>query len=607
MTQNIVAFLSRTEVWMIGLSLAAFLTLFWTLRGAPIAQAVRGEREEAPRGGYRDRVIASVVLGLLLIVAGAYLAVAQGVRWSLPVFALGFGIVLTLLAVNRRYRHGSPALRRTMEIANAALTASLLAGVLIVGNVLAFRYGGRPLDFTRERAFSLESLTLKQLANLNTPVTFTVFFGESPRASFQHDRVIQLLELYKAANPSMIKVEYLNPYQDLERFAALVKRVPEMAVSQSGGGILIEYGQGEGADRVVIRNVDLFEVLEGNRFEGNSAQFKTTFKGEDAVTTALIRLREEKKAKVAFTTGHGEPSTDEVNPQKPSLAAFKSRLTALGSEVSILDLLRDEVSEDLSLLVVDDPKTMFKPEEVAKLRAFLDRGGPVLMLIGSREKSGLDEILRANNLELGKGVIVDPASNYGRIIGNVAVPITGLLSHPIVDSLAQRYVFARNAAPLKILTPGPGVAVNRGVVAVPILRTTNQAWGETDLTRGHRPVRNAKEDEIGPLNVAAAVSDRPKPGSGSAEGKPRMVVISSPLMADNFVLDNEPTNLDLLMNAVSWLRGRSDLIGIKPKTHVALTLTADPVLRFRVIMVPTVMAVLLILGLGATTYVARRE
>jgi hypothetical protein len=61
------------------------------------------------------------------------------------------------------------------------------------------------------------------------------------------------------------------------------------------------------------------------------------------------------------------------------------------------------------------------------------------------------------------------------------------------------------------------------------------------------------------------------------------------------------------MNSISWLRGRSDLQGITPTTHVALTLTADPILRTRLIMVPTVMAVLLIIGLGVTTYLARRE
>ncbi|MHC5539007.1 GldG family protein, partial [Singulisphaera rosea] len=79
------------------------------------------------------------------------------------------------------------------------------------------------------------------------------------------------------------------------------------------------------------------------------------------------------------------------------------------------------------------------------------------------------------------------------------------------------------------------------------------------------------------------------------------------VFADNTMLALEPTNQDVLMNAIGWLRGRSDLQGIAPKTHVSLTLAADPVLRARLIMVPTVMAVLLIVALGIATYVARRE
>ena len=86
-----------------------------------------------------------------------------------------------------------------------------------------------------------------------------------------------------------------------------------------------------------------------------------------------------------------------------------------------------------------------------------------------------------------------------------------------------------------------------------------------------------------------------------------MVVVSCASVADNLVLDSEPTNLDFLMNAVSWLRGRSDLIGIKPNQHIARDADGQLDPRGRLILVPTVAAVLLILGLGATTYVARRE
>ena len=66
------------------------------------ARAVLGRSAEAeddadaPRAGYRDRIVVAVVVGLILIMAGAFVAIARGIPWSLPFFALGFGLVLTL-------------------------------------------------------------------------------------------------------------------------------------------------------------------------------------------------------------------------------------------------------------------------------------------------------------------------------------------------------------------------------------------------------------------------------------------------------------------------------------------------------------------------------
>ena len=89
--------------------------------------------------------------------------------------------------------------------------------------------------------------------------------------------------------------------------------------------------------------------------------------------------------------------------------------------------------------------------------------------------------------------------------------------------------------------------------------------------------------------------------------KPRLVLFSTRSLVENLVQSIEPTNLDLAMNAVSWLRQRTNAVGIAPKTHVALTLAADPLLRWRLVIVPTVAAVLSIVGLGALVYVVRHE
>jgi hypothetical protein len=128
-----------------------------------------------------------------------------------------------------------------------------------------------------------------------------------------------------------------------------------------------------------------------------------------------------------------------------------------------------------------------------------------------------------------------------------------------------------------------------------------------------RPKLDKDADEPGPLIVGVAVQERAQTVAAGgadttpAEGKPRLVLFSSPLLAANQIQRIEPTNLDLVMNAASWLRGRPDAVGIAPKTHVALTLAVDSLLRFRLVFVPTVLAILLIISAGAIVYVARRE
>ena len=147
-----------------------------------------------------------------------------------------------------------------MTVSTAALNLALVAGILVVINVIAFRYGGRAIDMTREQAHSLSSLSLNQVKGLTRPVTFTTFFGKSGVAVQQKDRVDQLLELYKSANPEMVHLDHVDPFREQARYDDLVKRVKEVEITQ-GGGVVVDYGEGETADHAVVRTRDLFPDL----------------------------------------------------------------------------------------------------------------------------------------------------------------------------------------------------------------------------------------------------------------------------------------------------------------------------------------------------------
>jgi len=615
MKHEILSYLGRTELWIAAAALAVFLAATWVLRGAAPGQAAAGEEDaDAPRAGYRDRIVVGVVVGLILILGAAFVALSRGIRWSLPIFALGFGLVLFLIAQNRRYRHASPSLRRTIDFSTAFLNGSLLAGILIVFNVIAFRYGGRPIDVTRERTYSLSSLTLNQLKTLERPVAFTMIFGQGQRASRQRARVVQLLEAYKAANPRMIQLVSLDPFNDLPRLDELAKHVPELELLH-GGGVVIEYGEGESALYVVVRNQDLFQPMPLDAAHGGPNHYASAFTGEDELTSAVMRLREGKQSRIAFTTGHGEPLSSDLNPRGRGMGEWKARLNKVGCEVIDLNLIQDDVPRDLSLLIVVGPKSPFKPDELTKLRSFTVEGRPVLLMLGNTEPTGLDEFLKSFNLEIGRGLVIDPHFNFNRNASLPYAPLQAGVKHAIIDPLGtNRAALLAGAAPIWVFgmqarDRAHNQPVDPNLVPVPILRTSSFSWAETEPQKS--PVRlDRDKDEPGPLTVGVAVADRAasrSQGEGAALGKPRLVLFSCPGMAENVFQEYERTNLDLLMNAASWLRGRPDTQGIAPHTHVALTLSVDPALRSRLILVPSFVAVMLIVAIGIIVFIARRE
>ncbi|MGP0067319.1 MAG: Gldg family protein [Isosphaeraceae bacterium] len=611
MGEKILTFLGRSETWIVGAALVVFLVVTWVLRGASVLQAAAAEEDaDAPRAGYRDRIVAGVVVGLMLILGAAYVALGRGIPLSIPIFAMGFGLVLTLIRVNRRYRHASPSLRRTIDFSDTFLNTSLLAGVLIVCNVLAFRYGSQPIDMTREGTYSLSSLTLNQLKSLDRPLTFTIIFGHGPLATSQRDRVEQLLEAYRDANPQKVRIERLDPYTELSRVEELAKRVPDLAMMR-GGGVLLEYGEGTEAAVVVVRNQEMFVPISVDQLRAGTDRFASTFTGEDAITSAVMRIREGKNLKVAFTKGHGEPRTDD--PSAKGLGNWKVRLSRVGCAVIDLNLAEEDVPDDLTLLIVVGPVDPFKSKEVEKLRSYAGRGGPLLLLLGNAGPTGLEEFLKSYNLEILPGIVVDPRLNYEGRIQVVYAPTRETVPHPISSAMdPNRYVMLDSAAPIRILgETGPdGVRtdpVDRSLVPTVILQASRYAWGETDL-KNPRPNFDKSVDVPTP-RLGVAVSHRAAPGRpGEApEEKPRLVLLSCPKMAENFYPDRAPSNLDLLMNAASWLRGRPETLGIAPKTHVALTLAVDDALRSRLIMVPSATAVMLIIAMGIIVYIARRE
>jgi hypothetical protein len=134
------------------------------------------------------------------------------------------------------------------------------------------------------------------------------------------------------------------------------------------------------------------------------------------------------------------------------------------------------------------------------------------------------------------------------------------------------------------------------------------AWGETKSDAAQVGF-DPDLDIPGPITVGVAVAEATRPGGPPDLERPRLIVFSSPDLADNrfarFV--GYETNLDLAVNAANWLRGRLDLPEIAPRTRRIPRLDPDPNVQIRLILLPTLMSLSIILGVGTAVFLARRS
>ena len=68
----------------------------------------------------------------------------------------------------------------------------------------------------------------------------------------------------------------------------------------------------------------------------------------------------------------------------------------------------------LALVVVVGPKSRFQDREVARLRAFMERGGPLLVLMDGSQRTGLEDLLALHNVAIDPGMVVDPGTPTSR-------------------------------------------------------------------------------------------------------------------------------------------------------------------------------------------------
>ena len=177
---------------------------------------------------------------------------------------------------------------------------------------------------------------------------------------------------------------------------------------------------------------------------------------EQEITNALIKVIEGQELTVYFVQGHGERlPTDTAEPTGYGGLGDALRLDNLSVETLVL-AQTGAVPEDAAVVVVAGPETDYLEAEVDLLRAYLEGGGSVLLLLDPSEGVDADDTdnliaLAAEwGIDVGRDVVVD-VSGIGQLLGGgVTVPVAASYPpHPITTDFGVLTAFplARSVTP----------------------------------------------------------------------------------------------------------------------------------------------------------------
>ena len=446
------------------------------------------------------------------------------------------------------------------------LNVILQVGIIIVlaamVNYLGFEHYQR-WDLSRDKKYALSDKTKHLLDGLKGKVRMTVFFGSQNPITGD---VQNLLTEYQYASRGKIDVEYVDPERNLTRAKDLFDKYK---VVTDESVLIVDY---QGRNKTVKAS-EMAEMDQGNPILGEPPKV-TAFKGEQAITSALIDVVEGKKNSVGWIVGHKEPPLGENSP----VSVLKTFIENENIKLQELNLFEvPAIPADLKAIVIAGPQYDLSDREMKMLRDFWNKDGRILLLVDPAAKT--PKLLAFLN-ELGVKVDDDRLMAMVKTGIEEVARVRDVVAHflpdnPVTKRLAEVRAPFFGATSSLTLEAQQVAAAN--IHLSPLAQAEKGYWGETDYYSDDEALLqfDPTKDKGEPLTIAAAVEK-----GGSADERvqinsARLVLVANSTFIDDNALTQGQQGLDFVSASINWLLSREQMIGIAPKIPQTLTFTLD--------------------------------
>jgi ABC-type uncharacterized transport system involved in gliding motility auxiliary subunit len=468
---------------------------------------------------------------------------------------------------------------------NVTISIGAAFVVLVLVNYLAANHFRR-FYFTENSNYRLSKLSSLVVKSLTNKVNVVVFFSKSDEPVL-YSAVTALLNEYANASPR-IHVEKIDYGREPGAAQQFKEKYKHLSLPEDKSFVLFESnGKHKTVNQIELSEYNIADVLGQKAKEIK----RTTFRGEQLFTSAILSVSDAKEFKSYFLQGH-----DESDPRSPGSYGYDKFSVLLGQYNVTRETLSlagtNEIPQDCQLLVIAGARKSFLDSELEKLNKYLDQSGRLLVLFNSSDggQTGLEGVLANWGVNVGPRVALDPpnADKQGIMLA------TNFGGHAIVSPLYRQRVFLYLPRVVERRQMGKPTV---DAAKVEELISTSEGGRAVQLKGGQLHV--SAHDPQGVFPVAVAVERGGIRGVSGSRGATRIVVVGDSLFLANDYIDIA-SNSEFARLAVNWLLDRPQLLGgimPRPVKEYRLILTQSQRVTLRWILLAAIPGSIFLFGL----------
>lgn len=330
------------------------------------------------------------------------------------------------------------------------------------------------------------------------------------------------------------------------------------------------------------------EMDQGNPMFGEPPKM-IAFKGEQAITSAMIDLVEGKKNAVGYVLGHKEPPIADAPPSvSPTMATDPGARSPLSlvktvienenikfQELNLFEV--PEIPADLKTIVIVGPQDDLSDREMKLLHDFWDKQGRILLLLDPSAKTPkLVAFLNDLGVKVNDDRLMAMVKTGIQEMARVRDVIGRFLPEsPITKKLAEvRGIFVGGTSSL---TLEQDRVRPMNIRLQPLIQAEKGYWAETDYNSTDEATlqAHAAANPGAALTMGVSIEKGGSADERVQTNSARMVVVTNASFIQDTSITQDQQALDFVSGSVNWLLSREQLIGIAPKVPKTLTFSLD--------------------------------